>query len=52
MATAHWPAFWKSMKEFFDIYIIKNSRNKTEIESFNRKFLTNYVELTKEYEIP
>ena len=52
MATGHWPAFWKSMKEFFDIYIIKNSRNKTEIESFNRKFLINYIELAKEYEIP
>ncbi len=52
MTTGHWPAFWKSMKEFFDIYIIKNSRNKTEIESFNRKFLINYIELAKEYEIP
>lgn len=34
------------------IYIIKNTRSKNEIISFNKKFLVNYKELASEYEIP
>lgn len=40
------------MSEFFDIYIIKNTRNKNEVNSFNQHFLVDYEEMACEYEIP
>ncbi len=40
------------MSDFFDIYIIKNTRKKAEITAFNKRFLGTYKETASEYEIP
>lgn len=40
------------MSEFFDIYIIKNTRSKETVKLFNKTFLVEYNNLADEYKIP